>query len=352
MGVSTYPWDILMKKFLMCCLLISTLFSSYSFPASLSMQKVHRFVSRIYKKSKQVVHTCKKYLDDEEVRGYIKATALFAGGVATTYGAAKIYSYMKKANPITRILDPLKDKVTIGKSVCMGKEKQDNGETVTQIKVACQEYTDCGYHAIKNGNYIVQELQQQQGTLHKNVQDTDVVEKYFGKNGRWRKIVEQYRAEINAKAKTEADKRDSTNSYLSSDEIEEVKKEYHLVELSACDVIEDVSLLSKKDAPVMEKSDPAYEGQGEVDYISPIVKASLEHAKQENRDYYHQFILGTMQHFESKKGKQIRGTQGHWFVVVLHQLACGARRYIIADSLDNAVRIDDPRVTKLRQVLR
>lgn len=109
----------------------------------------------------------------------------FLGGIAALLGYS-MYKYYQKIS--------LNGTITLGYLQCIGREFQVNDNvTIKQLKVAHQGYIDnygrasCGYHALKNANYITYFLEGS-GKLDA-ITDLDKVALLFGPDGSWRNLI-------------------------------------------------------------------------------------------------------------------------------------------------------------------
>lgn len=188
----------------------------------------------------------------------------------------------------------------------------------------------CGYHAINNGEHIVGWLTGRIKNLLYALFDIDTIQKRFGRKGSWRNKVRHMRGE-------------RSSDWIHSQEIDRLMKRKTDVPRYPYSTIDDVVLLGLSVEPV--HADRAHEAL--VDDTIPAVKEALQKAQKNKREYIHQFFINTARHFQTGQEGEVAGIDGHWFTVVLHQLANGTRTYYVADSAGYDDRINSDEMFKL-----
>lgn len=189
----------------------------------------------------------------------------------------------------------------------------------------------CGYHAINNGEHIAGWLTGRIRNLLRALFNIDKIQKRFGRRGSWRNKVRHMRTYR------------SNGDWIHSREIDRLMNRKTGVPRYPYSTIDDVALLGLSVEPV--HIDRAHEAM--VDDTIPIVKEALREAHQAGRDYIHQFFINTARHLQAGQEGAVAGIDGHWFTVVLHQLADGTRTYYVADSAGYDDRINSDEMFKL-----
>jgi hypothetical protein len=211
---------------------------------------------------------------------------------------------------------------------------------LTQFQVFCQFNFDggglasCGYHALLRGMQIVQAKSNNKDdeNLQKTLNDSDVVQYYFGKkgfffgkNGEWREAIMQ--------------KRQNNRDYgdwIDKEEIQylwENNKNKFISQEELCDfdVVEDVNLI----------------GNPDVDLTTAFILKKIKEILNTHKMYFVIFILSTME--QPKEGEELTMRYGHWYPLVMYQNEEGKRQYYIADSgsWDKTNRLEDPNAWKI-----
>ena len=119
----------------------------------------------------------------------------------------------------------------------------------------------------------------------------------------------------------------SSGNWLRGQEIDALMHRKTEVPRHPYDVIDDIQMIGLD--------------EGRADLIVPEVKQNLLQAKQQRKEYIHQFFINTAHHHQTGDKGEVKGSDGHWFAVVLHQSSEGDRTYVVADSYGNATRLND-----------
>lgn len=284
-----------------------------------------------------------------------------------------IFKDKEKARPIIEDAVPVcsfKDQHAIGQSVLLSNILFENSDSfVVQPQVAPQEGLSCGYHALKNGILLINQLAK---PTHKDLSEKLLDKKlcselfgvidekdsdyYFWESplyGPWKQLIKDsnYRLGNHFDGNVE----DICTGAL--EHLIENEKKYHRlleenVELNIS-VVEDNKILGLDHGPLYD-IDIDKNNLISPDYITTPVIENCLNAKKNSEAYSHLFILNTGKFFESTSffGRTyIQGTaNNHYFAVGLHQDKLAKRTYYVLDSL-NIKRVDDESVQQLIAVI-
>lgn len=296
-------------------------------------------VRKIYRKAK------KEYKKNDEVVPYVLgATALLISGwliykklIPWWFGVAAVVTLNKN--------------IVIGKSACKGDERTvaDNA-VVKQVRVKSQFDSDgggaasCGYHTLKNLILLAQGITLNKTDIFKEVCDAQVVQRLFGPEGEWRKLIPDQRQGdwVSSEYLDRIIRNESTaNSKLCPDNVP-----CNIVTIDDIDLVGLVGDLHQE--PTIDPDAPPRDPyEGVACPVTVIVGRGI--ANNPGRDYLVGFCINTAKQFADEKGLP-QGKQGHWIGLLFHRKADGGREYIAVDSL-NCRRINSGYVQPIVDVI-
>jgi len=201
--------------------------------------------------------------------------------------------------------------------------------TLQQFKVYCQfnwnggGAASCGYHTLLRGMQVVASKNRNQNEmqLKNDLMSVELIENYFGENGRWRQAIIQKKPND-----------DRHGDWIDDGDLEYLWNNYRNDILNRSI---NCGFLAIPDFNVLGTS---------YSLLEPYIKDEVRPFLNQPREMFHIFALGTMY----QTGDKSR-TEGHWYPLVMHQNTAGKRQYYITDSASEGEtnRLEDTNAWKI-----